>query len=175
MSDTGKDDQQEETPDVEVFERINRLKIKVTGNEKGLEGQIDPSAIEEADQKIASLCEDCASIIKVSLDAITSDWSKMRDMEDGEERQELANKIFLNAHEAKDIGSMCRYDLIAFFAESLRDYIKETDLRQDAHSIIVQAHVDAMNTAFKQGITVSGGPLAEELKALVKQAIDKYS
>ena len=69
---------------------------------------------------------------------------------------------------------MCGYGLIAYFAESLRDYIARTDLNLKAQVVIIQAHLDAMQMCHRKGFRTDAGPEAEELKKMVKMAIDKY-
>ena len=69
----------------------------------------------------------------------------------------------------------CSSSLIAYFAESLRDYIAQTQLSLDAQRVIIQAHLDAMQAAHHRNLKENGGSVAEELKAAVKKAIEKYS
>lgn len=175
MKSTDEKGDKKKAPGVEIFRRINRLKLKITGSEDGPDGQISPDAIAKANEKIQALCADCPVLLKTCLDHITKNWAAMRDMLDGPERDTLAGKIFTSAHEIKDVGSMCGFELLAHFAESLRDYIIKTDLSHKAHSVIVQAHIDAMSMALRDDIRDSGNIQAEELKLLVHKAIYKYS
>ncbi len=161
---------------VEVYNRVNRLKAKVGRDHKDTTpGQIDPEAIEEAEGMIAVLCAECPNAIGGYLSELTKLWEEMRDMSQSRERENISGVIFTLAHEIKDIGSMCGYDLTAHFAESLRDYIQQTELNLDAQRIIIQAHLDAIQIAYKEGLKEEEGALAEELKKVVKIAIDKYS
>lgn len=161
---------------VEIFKLANRLKdklgMRVQTNEDGF---LDPEMIREADRLIEVLCEECPRTIAGHLDRLGELWGKMRDMKDSPERTALSQEVFTLAHEVKDIGSMCGYDLIAYFAESLRDYIGRTELSIDAQCVIIQAHVDAMTVVNRRGIKREAGPEAEELKKMVKVAITKYS
>ncbi len=162
---------------VEIFKIANRLKQKLGIRPSGFsaDGHIDASAIEEADRLIEVLCQECPSSIGGFLHDLSDKWSKMKTMDDGPERQEIGREVFTISHEIKDISAMCGYDLIAHFAESLRDYVDQTELSLDAQRIIIQAHIDAITVAHKQSLKESGGDMAEELKKLVKIAIDKYS
>ena len=90
-------------------------------------------------------------------------------------RQEKSEEIFTLSHEIKDIASLCGYALTAHFAESLRDYIAETALNLKNQKVIIQAHIDALTIVHKQNIKEDGGPAAEELKKMVKIAIEKYN
>jgi len=169
MSDSDDDEE------VEVFNRVNRLKAKVGRDVKDTnEGFIDPAAIEEAENMIAALCAECPNAIGGYLSELGKLWIEMRDMPQSDERERISGVIFTLAHEIKDIGSMCGYDLTAHFAESLRDYIHQTELNLDAQRVIIQAHLDAMQVAFKEGAEETESPMAEELKTLVRVAIEKY-
>lgn len=161
---------------VEIYKLANRLKIKLGRSRKDTnEGFIAAEAVEEADKLVESLCSECSNTIGGHLEVLSKDWAKAKGLEAGEERDALMKKIFTVSHEIKDIAAMCGYDLIAYFAESLRDYVHTTQMNMDAQRVIIKAHMDAMSLAHKDGLKENGGPLAEELKSLVKVAIQKYS
>lgn len=163
------------TVKVKVYELANRLRLKIGRDPKSQEeGYIAEEAIAEADKLIEALCAQCPATISAHLETLNGVWAKMRDMQEGAERESLTEQVFTISHEIKDVASMCGFTLIAYFAESLRDYIDRTELNLKAQRVIVQAHIDAMNTTHKQGLKDEGGPLADELKALVKIAVDKY-
>lgn len=165
-----------ENDEVEHFHRINRLRAKAGGNPKDQkEGALAPGMIEKADSLIEDFCKDCDTVVKTVLEQLSAKWKEMADMDKSSTRDRLAQEIFTLAHEIKDVAGMCGYTLMSDFGESLRDYIIETKLDHDAQKVIIQAHVDAMNAAFRNDIRDGGGPAAQELKALVKVAIDKYS
>lgn len=161
---------------IEVYQRINRLKAKAGGDPNdGREGEISPGMIVKADGLIEDFCKDCPKLIAGILEKLTARWKEMAAMGQSSTREKLGKEIFTLAHEVKDMAGMCGYTLMSEFGESLRDYIMETKLELDAQRVIVQAHVDAMNAALRADIRDEGGPAAQELKALVKIAIDKYS
>ncbi|MCD8563050.1 MAG: Hpt domain-containing protein [Alphaproteobacteria bacterium] len=162
--------------DVQIYNRINRLRAKAGGDPNDdREGQLEPGMIEKADELIADFCEDCDTVVKAALLELSAKWKEMAEMEKSPARDRMAQEVFTLAHEIKDVAGLCGYTLMSEFGESLRDYIIETKLELEAQRIIVQAHVDAMNAAFRDNIRDEGGPAAQELKALVKIAIDKYS
>lgn len=161
---------------VEHFHRINRLKAKAGGDPNSeREGTLAPGMIEKADSLIEDFCKDCDTVVKAALEKLSAKWKEMAYMDKSSTRDRLAQEIFTLAHEVKDVAGMCGYKLMSDFGESLRDYIVETKLELEAQRVIVQAHVDAMNAAFRNDIRDGGGPAAQELKALVKVAIDKFS
>lgn len=161
---------------IQYFHRVNRLRAKAGGDPNDpREGALGDGMVEKADGLINDFCKECTTLVTKLLDHLGQKWKAMADMEKSAARDKLAKEIFTLAHEVKDVAGMCGYTLMSDFGESLRDYITETSLDQGAQRIIVQAHIDAMNAALRHDIREDGGPAAEELKALVKRAIEKYS
>ncbi len=160
---------------VKIYKNKNRLKdklgVRIPTNEPG---HIDPEIIDEAQAIIDEMCKGCEEVIHEHLDNLSSAWEEMQKIPASQARTEKSEEIFTISHEIKDIASLCGYNLIAHFAESLRDYISETALNLKNQRIIIQAHVDAMTTVHKNSIKDDGGPMAEELKKMVKIAINKY-
>ncbi len=160
---------------IQVFKLANALKARLGARFQDQEsGFLAPDIIEEADRLIEELCLSCPTTLQGHLDELNRLWAKMREMPENAERADLSRQIFTLAHEIKDVGSMCGYDLLAYFAGSLRDYIIEARLSIQAQVVIVQAHLDAMQVAQRQGYKTQAGPEAEELKAMVRKAIEKY-
>ena len=165
-------------PDVKVrvLKLTNRLIKKLGIRDHSDEpGFIDPAAIEEADRLVDALAAECPQAIAGYLDKLSELWLKMRDMPRSDEREDISQQIFHVAHEIKDLGAMSGYELMAYFAESLRDYIGRTELNLEAQRVIIQEHVDALQVVHKQDMKEAATPEAEELKKMVKIAIDKYS
>ena len=161
---------------IKVYNLINNLKRKLGRDpDAKSKGFIAPEAIADADKIIEVLCRNCPQTIAGQLEALDKVWDRMKVLPESEERKKCAEEIFTIAHEIKDISAMCGYTLAAYFGESLRDYIELTNLSMKAQQVIVQAHIDAMQTTHKKGLKDDGGPLAEELKRLVKIAVEKYS
>lgn len=173
---TASDDSFPQGLKVEVYKLANKLKARLGPDYKNQEeGFLSEDAIKAADNLIAALCVQCPIKINETLTALSDKWDKMKLMEDSPERKAIAAEIFTLAHEIKDVGAMCGYDLIAYFGESLRDFIGRTDLNLKAQVVIIQAHMDAMVAVNRLGAKKDAGPEAEELKRMVKMAIDKYA
>lgn len=163
---------------IEMYKVENYLLNKAGSRlEPGQSGEIDKEGIEKADKMIEALCKQCIGTLSTHIEEIGKLWGQMRDMPESEARIQTSQKIFTLAHEVKDIGALCGYDLAAYFAESLRDYIDRTELSLKAQTVIIQAHVDALQVVSTRKIkkTEEAGPVAEELKKMVKIAVDKYS
>ncbi len=163
-------------PKVEIIALSNTLKRKMgLKPDDTSEGFIDPEAVKGADDLVKTLCEECHSAIAGVFANLNEKWHVMRDMpKDSPDRPAISEEVFILSHEIKDIGSMCGYNLIAHFAESLRDYIDETELNLKAQRVIIQAHIDAIQLAHKQDLKDDDGPAATELKKIVKLAIEQY-
>lgn len=160
---------------IEKINVTNYLRARVGASSRANEeGYIAPEAIEEADKLISALCVDCPATIGGLLKDVTGVWTKMQTAKDHAESQELSQQMFTLAHEIKDVSAMCQFTLLSYFAESLRDYIGQTELNLQAQIVITQAHIDAMQIVHKKGVKTDAGPEAEELKKMVKKAIDKY-
>ncbi len=160
---------------IEMYKLANRLKARMGIRFKEQDdGFLAPESIEEADKLIAALSAECPQMIASHLEKLSALWAQMKSMEDSPARTDISQQIFTLAHEVKDMGSMSGYELLSYFAESLRDYIGRTDLNMKAQVVIIQAHMDAMMIVNRSGVKSDAGPQAEELKKMVKIAIDKY-
>jgi len=160
---------------VEIYKLANRLKARLGIAFKDQEnGFLAPELIAEADKIIKALCVDCPGTLGKHLETLTALWAQMKDMPASPARAELSRQVFTLSHEIKDVALMCEYNLLSDFAESLRDYIGQTNLNIDAQVVIIQAHLDAMNIVHKAGFKQDAGPEAEELKKMVRKAIEKY-
>lgn len=146
--------------------------LRVNKNEE--EGEIEAEKIKEADIFIEEICKNCQNDIGKNLEKLATSWKKMQDLPAGDDREKYGQEVFTLAHEIKDIGALCGYTLAAHFAESLRDYIAQTALDLKNQRIIIQAHIDALTVVYKNNLKEEGGPAAEELKKMVKVAIEKY-
>lgn len=168
-------DQNDDENTVEIYKIRTSLKSKlgmrVITNE---DGHLAEEKINEADSLIAEMCAGCHETIGENLEKVTIIWKEMQTLHEGDARTAKAQGIFTKAHEIKDIASLCGYTLAAHFAESLRDYIAETTLSLKNQTIIIQAHIDALTVVHKTNLKEDGGPAADELKKMVKVAIDKY-
>lgn len=169
----------EEAPEdngVEIFKRVNRLKLKAGGGLNDGPGKIDSASIERANTVVQSMASLYPREIKNVLAAMDKQWDKIKGLpEEHPERKKLAEKISNTANQIKDLAGTFGYTLMEYFGESLRDYILETDLSKKQHFIIVQAHIDVMGVAYRENLKDDdGGPIAEELKKMVNAAIDKY-
>ena len=164
---------------IKIYNKANHLKRRLSGGSENpnAPGKIDDKAMKEADKVVAQMCEIYPDQIEKCLNLLEEKWKQMRDLPQSEERTAKAEEVFILAHEAKDISAQCGYELMAYFAENLRDYVTHTDFSMEAQRVITQACVDAMKVVHKQGFKVDedAGPVSDELKKVLKRAIDKFS
>ncbi len=161
--------------EVYVYKMDNNLKKKLGMHaEKIKEGFLSEASIEEADRMVAKYSKDGPETIDTLLNMLIELWAEMRDMPKSTERDTLSEQVFTVSHQIKDIAALCGQDLISDFAESLRDYVTRASITIDAQKKIIQAHVDALVVIQKKGIDDINASQAEELKKMVKIAIQKY-
>lgn len=164
----------EEEPKVEIYTRINRLKMKAGGAIGAGPGKIDTKSIDSAHSVIQKMAEKYPNEIKRSIENLEKIWAETKAMEP-DQRSENARAISNFANQIKDLAGTFGFDLMEYFGESLRDYVLNVDLSHKEQIIIVQAHVDVMQVAYSQNLKHQEHPLGEELKKTVAAAITKYS
>lgn len=161
--------------EIKIYRRANRLKQRMSATNPRAAGKIGDEAIEKAQAAVDRMCEAYPGKIEAALKLLEKEWNGMRDLPQSDERAEKAEKVFTLAHNVKDISAQCGYELMAYFAENLRDYVTRTNFSMEAQRVITQACVDAMKVVFKKDIKKDGGPVADELKDVLQKAITKYS
>lgn len=166
--------EEDKKPKVEIYKRINRLKIKAGATGADAAGIFDPTAIERANAVIEEMSTLYPAEIKKSLDELNGLWKNTK-VTSFDERSVNARKISNIANQIKDLAGTFQFDLMEYFGESLRDYILDIDLSQKEQITIVQAHIDMMQVAYSQNLKSKEHPLAQELKETLAAAIAKYS
>ncbi|MFN3827198.1 MAG: hypothetical protein ACK4NR_06180 [Micavibrio sp.] len=160
---------------VEVFHRINRLKLKTGANVHDGPGFIDLHAVKRAQGIIEKKQSIYPKVVKESLQNLTEAWESFKKTEDQEERRQYAERIYHTANHIKDLAATFDYGLMQHFALSLRDFAERIDVNRPQHLVIVQAHCDVMNVVYSENIKDQGGEKAAELKMIVAKAVEKYS
>ncbi|MBI1301245.1 MAG: hypothetical protein GC137_06250 [Alphaproteobacteria bacterium] len=162
---------------VQIFKPVHNILKSKLGIRRPSEepGHIAEEKVAKAEALIQEMCANCHDTLSEQISILIRLWVEIQKMPENDARAEKTQEIFTIAHEIKDISSLCGYGLAAHFGESLRDYISKTSMNLNNQRIIIQAHVDALNTVHKNNLRDDGGPIAEELKKKVKIAIEKYS
>ncbi len=166
-----KDDEQ-----VKIFHRFNKLKLKAGGDPKDSRGGfIDINAVKKAQQSIDVSENLYKQEVKAVLKDIDVVWADIKNETEKDILRKGIDSLYNQAHNAKDIAETYHYDLMAFFAQSLRDFCKKIDVKNKAHHVIVKAHMDVMAVTYKTNLKDQSSPEAEELKRVLAKAIQKYS
>lgn len=160
---------------VEVFHRVNRLKLKTGAGLHDGPGFLDQHAVNRAQSVIQSRESLYPQMVEESLGQLAHAWSSFKNAQDDAGRKQYMEQIYHTANHIKDLASTFDYALMHHFAHSLRDFSGRIDVNKPEHHIIVQAHNDVMGVVYHEKIKDHGGPKAEELKKIVARAIEKYS
>ncbi|MEM6781422.1 MAG: hypothetical protein AAF569_06120 [Pseudomonadota bacterium] len=166
-----------EDPKVEVYNRINKLKLKAGAGLNDGPGKLDQNSIDRANSVVTTMASLYPTEIRSMLMGLEKEWLELKDMDpDSEKKSKLVEKMSNTANQIKDLGTTFGYNLMGHFGESLRDFILKTDLEMKEHLTIVQAHIDVMAVTFRENLKDDdGGPVAEELKQVVATAIEKFA
>ena len=167
-------DSEENADKVEIFHRVNRLKLKTGAGLHDGPGFIDTHAIKRAQGVIEKKETLYTKVVEESLERLDDAWKNFKDAESDESRKQAMEKIYHTANHLKDLASTFSYELMQHFALSLRDFAESIDVNKKEHHIIVQAHRDVMWVVYHENIKDHGGPKAEELKQIVAKAIEKF-
>lgn len=162
------------TGKIEIFERINRLKMKAGGNPlDDVDGRIDPDAIDRANTVILKASKMYPMQIRKSLERLNTLWDKTKELPP-ELRKSNAEKLANTTNHIKDLAAQFNYDLMDYFGTSLRDYLLAVDLLKEEHIVIVQAHIDVMDIAYSENLKADETPLAAELQKVLAEAIEEH-
>lgn len=159
---------------VEVFHRINRLKLKTGANIHDGPGSIDMHAVKRAQGTLEKKQGLYTKVVEESLKNLDAAWKDFKAASDEEVRKSAMEKIYHTANHIKDLASTFGYELMQHFALSLRNFAERIDVNKKEHHVIVQAHQDVMWVVYHENIRDHGGPKAEELKQIVAKAIEKF-
>lgn len=169
------DDRDAANQEVEIFHRVNRLKLKAGASSLHAgPGFIDPKAINRAETVIKNKESAYTTEVEDILAKLDRAWKEAKSLP-ADRSADAIEAVYHTANHIKDLAAMFGYELMQHFGYSLRDFAGRIDMTNKAHHVIVQAHLDVMWVVFHENIKDHGGPKAEELKKIVAQAIEKYS
>lgn len=159
---------------VQIFKRINRLKIKAGSSVDGPPIKFSKERLKNPEKFIAEQTKNYETKIKDVLKDLDVAWNKILS-DNPDEIEQGREELYHKSNHAKDLAATCNYPLMMHFGMSLRDFVEGIDPASQAHQTIVKAHIDVMWTVVKDNIQDEGGAKAQELKQIVKLAIKKYS
>lgn len=157
--------------EVEIIHRVNHLKKKVVKEGKTARGEgfIDPDSIERAQAVIENSQEDYLQEVENIFSDLSRAWGKARQGD-----SKAIHSVQVYANRIMDLAATYGFDLMKSFSQSLRDFSERIDVANTNHVIIGQAHLDVMQITVREQIKEEDAPKAEELKAVLDQAIRKY-
>jgi hypothetical protein len=184
MSDEDKDKVQnpapselEDTPAKPVARMVtptNRLKNKVGGNmSNSMPGQFDERLIAQAQAAVGQLrppykdqsVEDLLQLQRLVREA------EQREPQDRAAQMQKIARVALNV---QGLGDSFGYQLMTRFGRSLRRFTEQLETATNEQLLIVRAHIDAMRVVMTQDIRGDGGPIGQELTAMLEKAIKQY-
>jgi len=166
-------DNKENDDEVEVYHRVNKLKLKAGANLHDGEGFIDTKAVERAQTVIDRKETLYKNEVEEVLKKLDEAWAKIK-TGDAEQIEHGTEELYHYANHIKDLATTYDYKLMSHFGSSLREFAGKIDPSKKAHLTLVQAHLDVMMIAYKANIKDDGGEQAMELKQIVGAAIKKH-
>ncbi len=167
------DEKDHSSQKVQVFRRINHLKLKANVLSDNEKVQISADRIQKAENTIKERSGKYSGEIETILKKLTKTADYLSSTET-EDLEKVKKKIFHLANQAKDLAGTFNYPLMEYFAFSLRDFIEGFDHEKAEHLVIINAHINTMWIVFNENIQNDGDEKASELKKIVAKAIQKY-
>ncbi|MET3527897.1 Hpt domain-containing protein [Phenylobacterium koreense] len=123
-------------------------------------GAIDPSAIAKAEAALKSLSGNFAQWLS---DEITKlDAARARIGEEGVNAQTMET-LYLRAHDLKGLGATYEFPLITKICGSLCSLIDAKDKRLNVDLTLVDAHIEAVKTAVRDGVKTEEQPEGRQM------------
>ena len=152
----------------QVIPAPTSLRLKVGA---GRLGSIDAAAIAKAEAALKSLSGNFDQWLQ---DEITKLEGARQQVKVAGVSAETMENLYLRAHDLKGLGTTYGYQLITRIAASLCRLIDEKDKRLGSPMGLVDAHIDAIKAAVREGMKADDHPLGSalvtELERRVKEA-----
>ncbi|MDP1640568.1 MAG: Hpt domain-containing protein [Phenylobacterium sp.] len=148
----------------QVIQVPNTLRLKVGGRF----GAVDASAIAKAEAALKSLSGNFAAWLQ---DEVTKLEAARQQVKTDGATPETLETLYLRAHDLKGLGATYEFPLITRMAGSLCKLIDDKDKRMEAPMVLIDAHIDGIKAAVRDGIKTDDHPvgkiLVEELERRV--------
>ena len=155
----------------------NRLRAKLGAEGSRRPVEFDPQVIRAAETKIQTLVGDYAVWVQKYFDTLDESLVGLKQGMTSKKsnRRHIAN-INRVAHELHDQGGTFDYQLITEFGMSLFRATDDPEMQiSESTCHLIQAHIDAMRTVFKNRIQGMGGKVGAQLLDEIKRAVEKYT
>lgn len=148
----------------QVIQVPNTLRLKVGGRF----GAVDASAIAKAEAALKSLSGNFAAWLQ---DEVTKLEAARQTVKTDGATPETLETLYLRVHDLKGLGTTYEFPLITRMAGSLCKLIDDKDKRMEAPMVLIDAHIDGIKAAVRDGIKTDDHPvgkiLVEELERRV--------
>jgi Hpt domain len=149
-----------------LIQTPNTLKAKVGGGRFSL----DADAVARAEAALKSLSGQFAQWMQDELDKLEAARSDVRGKG---MTPETAENLYMRAHDLKGLGATYEFPLVTRIAASLCKLIDNPATRAAAPLSLVDAHIDTIKAAVRDGIKTDEHPvgkvLAEELETRTRE------
>ncbi|MEE3627167.1 hypothetical protein UCD39_24835 [Nitrospirillum sp. BR 11752] len=145
---------------VEIIELPNKLRAKVGGTD-GKPGQIDPAAIERANNHVARMAKAHQAQTRIDLTSLQAAFEQAK--RDPENRVRHLRKVYKISDGIMTLGRTFGYNLLSDFANSMNQFLVDLESPTDALLTVVGLHIDAMHVVVRDDIKGDGGELGQAL------------
>ncbi len=150
------------TNQAQVIPAPNSLKMKVGGGRFTL----DADAVARAEAALKSLSGQFSEWMQDELNKLDAARAAVKAQGMTPQTSEV---LYMRAHDLKGLGATYEFPLVTRIAASLCKLIDNPDTRVNAPLFLVDAHIDAIKAAVRDGIKTDEHPvgkiLAEELES----------
>ncbi len=159
------------------FRPDNRVRVKLGPEAMRGPVEFDPEVIRAAEERIQELVGDYAAWVEKYIESMATSLAALTpaDAPLKSNRTHVAN-INRIAHELHNQGGTFDYQLITDFGMSLIGATDNPDMLIGDNTLkLIEAHIDAIRTVFKNRIQGTGGDVGAQLLREIKRAVVKYT
>ncbi|MFC3070353.1 Hpt domain-containing protein [Phenylobacterium soli] len=149
----------------QVIPAPTNLRLKVGASRLGA---IDAAAIAKAEAALKSLSGNFDQWLQDEISKL--DAARQAVKSNGQTAESMEN-LYLRAHDLKGLGTTYGYQLITRIAGSLCRLIDEKDKRPTAPMALVDAHIDAIKAAVREGMKTDEHPVGSALVTALERSV----
>ncbi|HQN52406.1 MAG TPA: Hpt domain-containing protein, partial [Phenylobacterium sp.] len=135
----------------QVIPASNALKLKVGGRF----GALDPAAIAKAEAALKSLSGNFGQWLQDEVTKLETARARVKTEGVTPETMEF---LYLRAHDLKGLGTTYEFPLVTRIGASLCKLIDDKDKRLSASMALIDAHIDGIRAAVRDGIKTDDHP-----------------
>ncbi len=167
-SDEGAGRQEKKGGKAEYITPPHTIRTKVSGG-----GPLSSQMLKRAEDVVLKHAEKYIERAQIQIDGLVEAMREAQEAEgDGKTSFE---KIFLQSHDIRGLGSTFGYFLVSDIAASLCNFVETVDTADDGVMDVMNAHVDALRGMIGNNVKGDGGPIGREIIEGLAQAVAKNS